>query len=70
MRKILIEIKVVPFQKIAFLRVFLPICFQIKAHTSAIFKPSEYICFSLFVVHNAQREFRHANMSSHPAQFL
>ena len=42
-------------------------CIEINVDTAARFVS---ICFALFVVNNAQREFRHANMSSHLAQFL
>ena len=69
MRKILIYIKVVPFQKIAVLHVFFLFVLRLGlilqqdlCHLS--------ICFALFVVNNAQREFLHANMPSHLAQFL
>ena len=43
MRKILINIKVVPFQKNSIFACFLPICFEIEAHTAARFVPSEYM---------------------------
>ena len=43
MRKILINIKVVPFQKNSIFACFLPICFEIKAHTAARFVTSENI---------------------------
>ena len=43
MRKILIHVKVVPLQKKSIFACFLPICFEIKAHTAASFVLSEYI---------------------------
>ena len=49
---------------------FLLFCIEIKVDTSARFVLCEYICFALFDVNNAQKEFRHANMSSHLALFL
>ena len=71
MQKILINIKVVPFQKIAFLHVFILFVLRLRLILQQdLCHLSTCICFALFVVNNAQREFCHANMPSHLAQFL
>ena len=69
MRKILINLEVVPFRKLAFLCVFFLLVLRLELILQQDLCLLR-ICFALFVVNNAHREFRHANTSSDFAQFL
>ena len=62
MRKILFDLKVVPFRKLAFLYVFFLLVLRLKLILQQDLSLLR-IRFALFVVNNAHREFRHANMS-------
>ena len=69
MRKIFINLEVVPFRKLAFLCVFYILVLRLKLILQQDLCLLR-ISFAFFVVNNAHREFRHANTSSYFAQFL
>ena len=68
-RKIWINLEFVPFQTLAFLRLFYLFVLRLRLILQLDLCLLS-ICFALSVVNNAQRGFRHANMSSYLAQFL
>ena len=64
-----INVEVVPFEKLDFLRVFFLFILRLKLIPQQDLCLLS-ICFALFVVNNAHRGFRRANMSSYLAQLI
>ena len=64
-----INLEVVPFRKLAFLRLFFPFVLRLRLILQQVLCLLS-ICFALFVVNNVQREFRNENLSSYLSHFL